>query len=110
MDLRRMAAALREDLRLFQERGGVSRSTTTAATLSVDLVAALKDATTSANTMAKLAGSLENLGPDERRQLAATYKELRTQNTRESAILAKLGAILLVKDLVSMPAGSTGYS
>lgn len=107
MDLRRMTAALREDFRLFQER---DIAATTAAKVATDLVAALKKATASAGDMAKLAGSLENLGPDERRMIASTYKELRAQNAREGALLARLGLILLVKDLVSMPAGSTGYS
>lgn len=109
MDLRRMTSALREDLHRLLERDA-SHSTATAGKLAANLASAVQQAAATAKDFAGLVGSLETLSAEDRKKLAATFKELHAQNTREKALLSRLGAILLVKDLVSMPAGSTGYS
>ena len=53
---------------------------------------------------------LEALSPEERRGVAAAYQKLSRSGDKAKNALSRLGSFLAMKDVVSLPVGSTGWS
>ena len=102
MALRQMVQQLREDFALLERASPASYA--------ADLSKVYQQANKTAQELSKLAGNPDDLDADQRRQLAALFKSLRDQEEKARAALARIGVVLVAKDMVSMPTGSTGYS
>ena len=103
MSLRAMVQQLREDVALL-ERGS------TPATHAAELTRSSQNVAKQAQELAKLVADLDALDADGRRKLATLFRDLRDGESQVRNALSRVGTVLVVKDLVTLPKGSSGYS